>query len=48
MRRVEFRGGRALAWLFLRLEPVIGLRRAERLMAWLITHRPFWKSDDPG
>lgn len=45
MRRVEFRGGRLLARVFLVIEPVVGLRRAERIMVWLITHRPFWLRD---
>lgn len=45
VRWVEFRGGPLLARVFLAIEPVIGLRRAERLMAWLITHKPFWKRD---
>jgi len=45
VRYVEFRGGRFLARLFLILCPVIGLRRAEHLMAWLITHPPFYRKE---
>lgn len=45
MRVVEFRGGRFLARLFLVVEPIIGLSRAQRLMAWLVTHPPFHLRD---
>jgi hypothetical protein len=47
MRRVEFHAGSFLARLFLTLEPIIGLARAQRVMVWLITHRPFYKRDVP-
>jgi len=45
MRQVEFRGGDLLARVFLAIEPVIGITRAQRVMAWLITHRPFYLRD---
>ena len=47
-RWVEFRAGRVLSWIFLAIEPIIGLERATKAMAWLITHRPFYRRDVPG